>query len=226
MLDSIFTTILTTGTFTASEFVIVTLTAFVCGLIIAAAYMFRNHYSKSFIVTLVLLPAIVELVIIMVNGNIGAGVAVAGAFSLVRFRSVPGRGQEIAGIFLAMAVGLAAGMGYIGIAVMFTVVVSGLGVLMNLLRFGAEDKGMRRLRIMIPENLDYEGRFEEVFNKYLREYNYDEVRTANMGSMYKLTLSVIPKESISTREFLDEMRTLNGNLDISLGRATETQEAL
>jgi hypothetical protein len=226
MLDSIFTTILTTGTFTASEFVIVTVTAFVCGLIIAAAYMLRNHYSKSFIVTLVLLPAIVELVIIMVNGNIGAGVAVAGAFSLVRFRSVPGRGQEIAGIFLAMAVGLAAGMGYIGIAVMFTVVVSGLGVLMNLLRFGAEDKGIRRLRIMIPENLDYEGRFEEVFNKYLREYTYDEVRTANMGSMYKLTLSVIPKERISTMEFLDEMRTLNGNLDISLGRATETQEAL
>ena len=218
MLDSFFTTILTTGTFTASEFVIVTLTAFVCGLIIAAAYMFRNHYSKSFIVTLVLLPAIVELVIIMVNGNIGAGVAVAGAFSLVRFRSVPGRGQEIAGIFLAMAVGLAAGMGYIGIAVMFTVVVSGLGVLMNLLRFGAEDKGMRRLRIMIPENLDYEGRFEEVFNKYLREYTYDEVRTANMGSMYKLYYRVYMKKGESIKALMDEIRERNGNLEVSMNR--------
>lgn len=226
MFDRLFSTIMTNGDFSGSEFATATVMAFICGLLIAGAYMIRNRYSKSFVTTLVLLPAIVELVIILVNGNLGAGVAVAGAFSLVRFRSAPGRGQEITGIFLAMAVGLACGMGYIGIALVFTVVVSGLQLILGVSRFGAEDKNVRRLRISVPENLDYEGRFNEVFQKYLKEYTYDEVRTANMGSMYKLTLSVIMKDHASSREFLDELRTLNGNLDISLGRMIESPDAL
>ena len=124
MFEYIFSSIITNGTLTGTEFVITMLCAFLCGLIIAGAYMIKNRYSMSFVTTLVLLPAIVELVIILVNGNIGAGVAVAGAFSLVRFRSAPGRGQEITGIFLAMAAGLATGMGYVGIAIIFSVVVS------------------------------------------------------------------------------------------------------
>ncbi|MBR1470054.1 MAG: DUF4956 domain-containing protein [Lachnospiraceae bacterium] len=226
MFNNIFSSILTDGTFTGSDFGIVTVTAFLCGLIIAAAYMIRNRYSKSFITTLVLLPAIVELVIILVNGNIGAGVAVAGAFSLVRFRSVPGRGQEITGIFLAMAVGLATGMGYIGIAVVFSVIVSVINLLLNAVNFGADNKGIRTLRITVPENLDFEGRFEDTFRRYLREYTYDEVKTTNMGSLYKITLSVVLKENVSTRELLDELRTCNGNLDISLGRLVEAADAL
>lgn len=226
MFNTLFSTILTDGSFTGSEFAIATMTALVCGLMIAVTYMVKNRYSKSFITTLVLLPAIVELVIILVNGNLGAGVAVAGAFSLVRFRSAPGRGQEIAGIFLAMAVGLATGMGYIGIALVFTVVVSIFNMVLNFTKFGAEDKSIRRLRIAVPENLDYEGRFDEVFQKYLKDFTYDEVRTANMGSLYKLTLSVILKENVSSRDFLDELRTLNGNLDISLGRMIEATDTL
>jgi uncharacterized membrane protein YhiD involved in acid resistance len=226
MFNTLFSTILTDGSFTGSEFAIATMTALVCGLMIAGTYMVKNRYSKSFITTLVLLPAIVELVIILVNGNLGAGVAVAGAFSLVRFRSAPGRGQEIAGIFLAMAVGLATGMGYIGIALVFTVVVSIFNMVLNFTKFGAEDKSIRRLRIAVPENLDYEGRFDEVFQKYLKDFTYDEVRTANMGSLYKLTLSVILKENVSSRDFLDELRTLNGNLDISLGRMIEATDTL
>ncbi len=226
MLNSFFSSIITNGTFTGIEFVAATITAFICGLIIAGTYMVKNRCSKSFAITLALLPAIVELVIILVNGNIGAGVAVAGAFSLVRFRSAPGRGQEITGIFLAMAVGLATGMGYIGIAVIFTVVVSGLNMLLNAQKFGAGNDGMRMLRITVPENLDYEGRFEGAFNKYLKEYTYDEVRTTNMGSLYRLSLSVILKNNTSSKEFLDELRTLNGNLDISLGRMVEATDTL
>lgn len=226
MFNTLFSTILSDGSFTGSEFAIATMTALFCGLLIAVTYMIRNRYSKSYITTLALLPAIVELVIILVNGNLGAGVAVAGAFSLVRFRSAPGRGQEITGIFLAMAVGLATGMGYIGIAIVFSVVVSTLNLILNFTKFGAEDKGIRRLRITVPENLDYENRFDEVFQKYLRDFTYDEVRTANMGSLYKLTLSVILKDNVSSREFLDELRTLNGNLDISLGRMIESPDAL
>ncbi|MBQ9866912.1 MAG: DUF4956 domain-containing protein [Lachnospiraceae bacterium] len=226
MFNNIFSTILTDTAFGGKEFVLVTAIAFICGMIIAGTYMIKNRYSKSFVMTLVLLPMIVELVIILVNGNLGAGVAVAGAFSLVRFRSAPGRGQEITEIFLAMAVGLAAGMGYVGIALLFAIAVSGVNLILRLAAFGSENRGVKMLKISVPENLDYENRFEETFGRYLKEYRYEEVRTTNMGSLYKLTLSVVMKENSSSREFLDELRTLNGNLDISLGRMIEPMEAL
>ncbi len=226
MLDNIFTSIISDGTFSGGDILTATITALICGLVIAGSYMIKNRSSKSFLVSLVLLPVIVELVIMLVNGNIGAGVAVAGAFSLVRFRSMPGKGQEITGIFLAMAVGLAAGMGYIGIAVIFTLIVSAINLILKLTHFGADNKGMQMLKITVPENLDYEGRFEDTFKKYLKEYNYDEVKLTNMGSMYKLTLSVLLKDSTSSKDFLDELRTQNGNLDISLGRMVEAHDAL
>ena len=226
MLNNIFTSIITNGTFTASQFMITTITSLVCGLVIAVTYSIRNKCTRSFLVTLALLPAIVELVIILVNGNIGTGVAVAGAFSLVRFRSAPGRGQEITSIFLAMAVGLATGMGYVGIAILFSVVVSVLNLVMNLSGFGEADESHRILKIMVPENLDYEGKFEDLFDKYLSSYKYEEVKTSNMGSFYKLTLSVVLKTGISTKEFLDDIRTRNGNLDISLGRQIDNLDSL
>ncbi|MBR3041385.1 MAG: DUF4956 domain-containing protein [Eubacterium sp.] len=226
MLNNIFSSIITNGIFTASQFMIATITSLICGLVIAITYSVRNKCTRSYLVTLALLPAIVELVIILVNGNIGTGVAVAGAFSLVRFRSAPGKGQEITSIFLAMAVGLATGMGYIGIAILFSVVVSVLNLLMNLTGFGAADESHRILKIMVPENLDYEGKFEDLFDKYLSDYKYEEVKTSNMGSLYKLTLSVVLKTGISTKEFLDEIRTRNGNLDISLGRQIDNPDSL
>ena len=226
MLSNFFTTILTEGTFSAAQFGMVTATSLICGFLIAVAYMIKNKCSRSFAITLVLLPSIVELVIILVNGNIGVGVAVAGAFSLVRFRSVAGRGQEITSVFLAMAVGLATGMGYIGVALLFSVMISALNVLLNLVKFGGVNEEYRTLKITVPENLDYEGKFEDIFEKYLSQYNYEEVKTSNMGSLYKITLSVILKQGVSTKAMLDEIRTRNGNLDISLGRQMENCDSL
>ena len=226
MLSNIFTSIITNGTFTGTQLGIATVTSLICGLIIAGTYSVKNRCSRSFAVTLVLLPAIVELVIILVNGNIGAGVAVAGAFSLVRFRSAPGKGQEITSIFLAMAVGLATGMGYVGVAVLFSVVVSLINLLLNVLKFGEAGDNFRTLKITVPENLDYEGKFEDIFNKYLSTYTFDEVKTSNMGSLYKITLSVVMKPNVSNKEFLDELRTRNGNLDISLGRRIDSMDTL
>ena len=226
MLSNIFTSIITNGTFTGTQLGIATVTSLICGLIIAGTYLVKNRCSRSFAVTLVLLPAIVELVIILVNGNIGAGVAVAGAFSLVRFRSAPGKGQEITSIFLAMAVGLATGMGYVGVAVLFSVVVSLINLLLNVLKFGEAGDNFRTLKITVPENLDYEGKFEDIFGKYLSSYTFDEVKTSNMGSLYKITLSVVMKPNVSNKEFLDELRTRNGNLDISLGRRIDSMDTL
>jgi regulator of extracellular matrix RemA (YlzA/DUF370 family) len=226
MLNNIFSSILTNGSFTGVQLLIVTLTALGCGFIIAVCYMAKNRCTKSFLTTLILLPAIVELVIILVNGNIGAGVAVAGAFSLVRFRSTPGRGQEITSIFLAMAVGLATGMGYIGVAIIFTVLISMLTLLINVSHFGNFDENQRMLKITVPEDLDYEGKFEDIFEKYLANYSFEEVKTTNMGSLYKLTIIVAPKAGISTKEFIDEIRTRNGNLDVTLGRRIDNQDSL
>ena len=226
MLNNIFSSIIQNGTFTGTQFAAATVTSLICGLVIAVTYSIKNRCSKSFMVTLVLLPAIVQLVIILVNGNIGAGVAVAGAFSLVRFRSAPGRGQEITSIFLAMAVGLATGMGYIGIAILFSILISVINLILNLTKFGNETETHRTLKITVPENLDYEGKFEDIFDKYLSSYSYDEVKTCNMGSLYKLTLSVVMKTDISSKAFLDELRTRNGNLDISLGRRIDNLDSL
>ena len=226
MFDTIFSSILTNGTFTGSELAISTLASLVCGLIIAGAYMIKNRCSRSFLITLILLPSIVELVIILVNGNIGAGVAVAGAFSLVRFRSAPGRGQEITGIFLAMAAGLATGMGYVGVAILFSLLISGINLLLNLTDLNSDAKGMKTLKITVPENLDYEGKFDDIFKRYLKSYTYEEVRTTNMGSLYRITLSVLLKDNVSTKDFIDDLRTGNGNLDISLGRIIDSMDSL
>lgn len=220
MFEKMFTSIIINGQFTGIAIIETTVVALICGFIIAVSYMIKNRCSQSYAITLVLLPAIVELVIILVNGNIGAGIAVAGAFSLVRFRSVEGTGREITSIFLAMAIGLATGMGYVGIAVLFTVGICIISYLLNVFHFGQDNNKVRTLNITIPENLDFEGKFEDLFDKYLKTYEYVSVKTTNMGSLYKLTLEVVIKEDVSIKEFLDELRTRNGNLDISIHRPT------
>lgn len=226
MLNSVFSSILTEGSFTAVVFVEIILAALVCGLIISGAYTIKNKYSKSFVITITLLPPIVALVIVLVNGNVGTGVAVAGAFSLVRFRSAPGRGQEITSIFLAMTVGLALGMGYLGIAIIFTMVIAGINLILNISNFGGKESEERILKIMVPENLDFEDRFDDIFKKYLDSYLFDEVKTTNMGSLYKISMKVIVKNDVSVKEMMDELRKRNGNLEISLGRPVTVQETL
>jgi len=225
-MTSIFDTIFTTTTPTGTDFLIATGCSIICGLVIALLYKIRNHCSKSFLITLAVLPAAVQMVIMLVNGNLGAGVAVAGAFSLVRFRSAPGRGQEIACIFQAMAVGLATGMGYIGIAAVFTVLISVLMLVLNLIGIGDASKQERILKITVPENLDFEGKFDGTLNKYLSSYSIDEVKTVNMGSMYKVSYHVITRPGASIKAMLDELRTGNGNLEISLGRPVTAYDEL
>ena len=221
-----FNSIFTDTTLTGSDFLIATGCSVVCGLIIALLYNIRNHCSKSLLITLAVLPAAVQMVIMLVNGNLGAGVAVAGAFSLVRFRSAPGRGQEIACIFQAMAVGLATGMGYIGIAVIFTVVISVLMLILNLTGIGEGSGEERILKITVPENLDFEGKFDGIFDKYLARYTIDEVKTINMGSLYKISYHVVTKTGISVKAMMDELRAGNGNLEISMARPVTAMDEL
>ena len=224
--SNFFSSILESSTLTGTEFLICTICAIVCGLVIALLYNIKNHCSKSFFITLSVLPAAVQMVIMLVNGNLGTGVAVAGAFSLVRFRSAPGKGQEIACIFQAMAVGLATGMGYIGIAAIFTLVISLLMLALNLTSFGDSSEQERILKITVPENLDFEGKFDPILGKYLSAFTIDEVKTTNMGSMYKVSYHVTTKPGASVKALMDELRTQNGNLEISMGRPTVAYDEL
>ncbi|MBE5865241.1 MAG: DUF4956 domain-containing protein [Lachnospiraceae bacterium] len=207
-----------------SDFLICIGVSFVIGLILAGAYMFRTRYTKSFVVTLAMLPAIVCVVIMMVNGNVGTGVAVAGAFSLVRFRSVPGTAKEIGALFMAMGAGLITGMGYLGFAVVFAVILAVITVLLSFVDFGARKNAARykTLRITIPEDLDYTGVFDEIFEEYTTSYELAQVRTTNMGSLFRLTYDMVLKSEANEKEFIDKLRCRNGNLEIAISRQETT----
>ena len=216
--DLIFGSIITNGTITGASFLIGTVCSLAIGLFIAFMYTIKSSYSRSYIITLALLPAIVQMVIMLVNGNIGAGVAVAGAFSLVRFRSAPGTGKEITSIFLAMAVGLATGMGYIGIAAIFAVIITVANLILMGSGFGSGAAEEKTLKITVPEGLDFEGIFDDIFARYTTKAELCEVKTSGMGSLYKLNYSIVMRNRASTKGMIDEMRQRNGNLEISCSR--------
>ena len=190
------------------------------GILIAVSYMYNTRYTKSFVVTLAMLPVIICVIIAMVNGSIGTGIAVAGAFSLVRFRSVPGTAKEICAIFLAMATGLITGMGYLGIATIFTIALSLVIVITSRFDFGAGKNAARfkSFRIMIPEDLDYTGVFDELFESYTTKSELVNVKTTNMGSMFRLTYDVTLKDPALEKELIDKIRMRNGNLEVNVSR--------
>ena len=200
----------------------------VLGLFMALAYKYRTRYTKSFVITLALLPAVVCIVIMMVNGNIGAGVAVAGAFSLVRFRSVPGTAKEICTLFLAMGTGLIAGMGYLGFATLFTFVMCIMFLLYNHLDFGEKRNAAtyKIFTIVIPEDLDYTGVFDDIFKTYTKSFDLIRVKSTNMGSMFKLTYNVILSDAEKEKEMIDKLRCRNGNLEITVSKQDTTVSEL
>ena len=211
MLNSIIGTELT-----VSSFFICTAVSLLLGVGTALVAMYRAHTTQSFAVTLAILPAVVQLVIMLVNGNLGAGVA--GAFSLVRFRSAPGTAREIGALFLAMALGLATGMGYVWLAALAFVVLGAVMLLLTAVNFGAPRASERVLKVTIPEGLDYEGLFDDLFEQYTSSHTLERVRTSNMGTLYELTYRVtLPGETVP-KAFLDDLRCRNGNLNITCGR--------
>lgn len=191
----------------------------VIGLFLAAVHGYKAGHSQSFLATLALLPSVVCVVIMMVNGNVGAGVAVAGTFSLVRFRSAPGTAKEISAIFLAMGAGLIAGMGYLAYAVLFAVILGAAAFIYN--RLGQRINRWEQskvLSITIPENLDYGDVFEEILQQFTKSHELMNVKTSNMGSLFKLTYQVELRADAQEKEFIDKLRCRNGNLEIMLSK--------
>ena len=198
--------------------------ALIIGFMIALVHMYKSSYTKSFVVTVAVLPAVVAMVIMMVNGSIGAGIAVAGTFSLVRFRSAPGSAKEIAAVFLAMAAGLACGMGFLLYAFLFVAIILTAILLYSLSKFGSQSKKARTMTVTIPEVLDYTDVFDDMFNKYTDECKLTQMKTSNMGSLFKLTYSLKLKSEATEKDFVDEIRCRNGNLEIIIHRPIEEGE--
>ncbi len=217
-----------TKTIGLEEFLLCIGCSLLIGVILALGYMNHARYSKSYIMTLAVLPTIVCVVIMMVNGNIGTGLAVAGAFSLVRFRSVPGSAKEITMLFLAMGAGLLTGMGYIGFGFVFSIIMSVVIALYNRFDFGMQKNALRykTIRIVIPEDLDYSDVFDKVFMVYTDAYELVRVKTFNMGSMFRLTYNLTMKKDANEKEMLDMLRCRNGNLEISISKQDNSVEEL
>ena len=219
---NILSSVITSSEIGIGTFLVCTAVSVLLGAAAAWIHSFRNRTSSSFLLTIGLIPVIVQVIIMLVNGNLGAGVAVAGAFSLVRFRSAPGTAREISSLFLAMAVGLATGMGYLTIACLLVLIVGMLTVFLpHLFKANA---GIRTLTVNVPEILDFEGIIDEVLEKYTKTYELNSVKSVSMGTLYRLSYDMVLLEKTKTKELLDAIRECNGNLDVSISRSADHRD--
>lgn len=220
-----FNSVIKSGGLTLNSAIICIVSAVLLGIIISFVHMKSSKYTKNYVVTLAILPLLVATVMIMVNGNLGTGVAIAGAFSLVRFRSMPGNSREIASVFFAMAIGIAIGMGQIVFATLVTLIVSVLFLIFYKTKFGEERSVYKTLDIVIPESLDYEDVFDTIFKKYTNSYELLRIKTTNLGSLYELKYDITLKAGIKIKTLIDEIRVRNGNLKVSIHK-NEKEEML
>jgi len=198
--------------------------AIILGLVIAYIHIKTSKkYNKNFVITLAILPILVQVVMMMVDGNLGTSVAVLGAFSLIRFRSIPGNSREITSIFFVMAIGLSLGMGQVWFAIFITLIISILLLIFYKTKFGEKNEGTRILKIIIPEDLDYDEVFDDIFDNYTSMCNLEQIKTTNMGSMYELKYELILKNKQDTKKFIDDLRVRNGNMKIVLNHPIDDQ---
>lgn len=210
-----------------SDLLICILVSLALGLLVARVHMVRNVYTKSFVVTLAVLPVLVQSVIMLVNGNLGTGLAVVGAFSLIRFRSVAGGSREITSIFWSMGIGIATGMGYVIYSVIFSAIVAAFLILLHLFPFGDRSKvAERELKVTIPEDLDYPDLFQDIFENYTFSNKLNSVRTTTMGSLYELRYVLLLKDEAKEKELIDAIRVRNGNLPVVLGKVATNRDEL
>ena len=223
MLDStILQTIIssTTGeSFTLTNTLTIIISAIILGLIISIAYIQTNKkrgYSSNFPITLIMLPVIIAIIILLVGNNIATAFSLAGAFSIIRFRSAPGDPKDIAYVFFTLAVGLTCGMGYIGYAIIFTIILCSLMIILDITKFGMSKSKTMQLKITVPEDLNYEDAFHEILTNYTNSFHIENIRTRDFGALFELTYKINLKEDGNQKKFIDDLRCRNGNLNINL----------
>lgn len=192
--------------------------AIILGIVISWTHKATTKTTPNFLLTLGILPMLVEVIILLASGQVEVSLAVAGAFSLVRFRSMPGNSKEIVSVFWAMAIGSALGLGYIWLSVIVTIIVAILMFVYTSILNKSTDNSQRRLKVVIPENLDYDDVFKELLKKYTKEYELRKAKTTNMGSTYELTYFVSLKNGVKEKQFMDDIRVRNGNMTVLLER--------
>lgn len=215
-----------TGTFTVGQFIIAIVASLVLGLLVSLYYIYKSQHTKSLALSLILIPAIEAVVIMMVNGSLGAGIAVAGSFALIRFRSVKGSAKELTCIFLAMAIGIICGTGYIAIAALFTLLLLAVSFILTTIGFGKDGVNEKYLKVTIPESLNYDEAFEDILNKYTSSHELISIKTLNLGSLFRVEYDVNMKDLKQVKEMIDELRTRNGNLEIMCGSKAGEKEEL
>ena len=218
MLESIITS--TTGeSFTLTNTLIIITSSILLGIVISLAYL-KTHkkdgYIPSFIISLIMLPTIISIIILLVGNNVARAFSLAGAFSIIRFRSTPGDTKDISYIFFTLAVGLASGMGYVGYAVIFTIILCTVMIILDSLNFAMPKSKAMVLKITVPEDLNFEGVFDEILNTNTTSWNMVKVRTRDFGALYELNYSIHLKYDVNQKKFIDSLRVRNGNLNISL----------
>jgi hypothetical protein len=229
MLSSIFATATsaTETTITMSNLLLALLTAFATGILLSVIYMKThkdNNPSQSFALTLVILPAVIAVIILLVGSNIARAFSLAGAFSIIRFRSAPGDPKDIAYVLFSLAVGLSCGMGYLVYAIVFAMIVCAVMLLLHAIKFGKTQVTGKLLKIVIPENLDYQNALEDILDQFTLSHTLLKVKTADLGSLYELVYQVTTRDDIKEKDFIDELRCRNGNLNITLVMNAQTAE--
>ena len=198
--------------------------ALVLGIALAITHKLTSQTTKGFLITLATLPLLVMAVMIMINGNLGTSIAILGAFSLIRFRSLQGHAKDLLAVFFAMMIGLACGMGHILFGTVITIIAILAIVLFTYTRFLEPDRHERVLKIVIPEDMDYDEVFDSIFKKYTSYHRLVRMKTMNMGSLYKLTYDVKIKHGVKEKDFLDAIRVKNMNLKVLLSEPLSEEE--
>lgn len=227
MLESILSTTTTGTTISIINAMLTMGVSFALGFLISLTYIKtcnKGGYSQNFSLTLILVPTVIAIIILLIGSNVARAFSLAGAFSIIRFRSAPGDPKDIAYVLFTMAAGLACGVGFFGYAILFTIFLCALMFVLNMLNFGKQKNSNKLLKITIPEDLDYEGAFDEVFDKYTTTFDLRKVKTTDLGSLYELVYTVSMDNSINQKEFIDSLRCRNGNLNITLSMCADTSE--
>jgi len=227
MFESIFSTTATGTTISLGSSILTMIVSFALGGLISLTYMktcSKGDHSQNFSLTLVLVPTVIAIIILLIGSNVARAFSLAGAFSIIRFRSAPGDPKDIAYVFFTMAAGLACGVGYFGYAALFTIFLCFLMFVLNALNFGVNKTSQKLLKITIPEDLDYEGAFDDVFTQFTTGYQLKKVRTTDLGSLYELVYTVTMDNKTNLKEFIDTLRCRNGNLNISLSMCADKAE--
>jgi flagellar biosynthesis protein FliQ len=228
MLENLLTTSVTESTITLAGVATVTVAAIILGLLISLVYVMTNKnngYASGFATTLIMLPLIICIIIMLVGNNIARAFSLAGAFSIIRFRSVPGEPRDISYVLFTLAIGLSCGMGYIGYGAIFTLILCTMMVVLEKTNF-AKPKGKNmQLKIMVPEDLNYEDAFDDVFMKYTNSWKLEHIKSKDFGALFELCFKISPKENVNKKKFIDELRCRNGNLNIILTMSVSEEKS-